>query len=571
MKVASGGMVRAVDLEARLGDLLPRARDRGLDLVLEELADLAGERIDLAREHDHRVGGSRDGRGAAFDERLAGRGVLELRAGDGRLRHLRGTGLAEHGLHERVRAAQLLDRGPELAAERRLLEVVVDRRRREQPVLEDLEVRVDVLLEPLLVRLLHLGRVAHDLAGDLEQPRAREAHQELVGGARRRLLLGRRDRGPGVPARGLELGVARHARAQLLLLGRFRGHRLRVDERAQPSLERLLAVLEAEDLRLRPSRLLGAARGVLAQHGEAPLDELEAQRQLDVAHQLELGLRIEARGRAGVARDEDEVAVRHPRRREREVRLRLRGLAVLVGPYQADVDVVAGEGEVVGVAAKKCDLLLRSKHQPHIRVLLVAVQVELATLVELDHVAAQAGGRIAVVLDLRDRRLAGLARLPVGHLRRDRSEHLAGHVLDADQDVDLVARAGGFLGTRLGVEAVLDVVVLGARDVLDAAEADVMVRDHEPVRGDEGARAAVHEAHRGLSHAVEPLLRGLEAVLVLELADRRIVEGPHALLGRNRGGEERQGDESERMHRCPGHGRPSLSETPDHKPVRLWP
>src|SRR4030095_12286265 len=98
---------------------------------------------------------ARTGWGPGPGGRLAGRSILELRAGDGRLRHLRWSGLAEHGLHEWVRAAQLLDRGPELAAERRLLEVVVERRRREQPVPEDLQVRVDVLLQPLLVRVPH--------------------------------------------------------------------------------------------------------------------------------------------------------------------------------------------------------------------------------------------------------------------------------------------------------------------------------------------------------------------------------------------------------------------------------
>ena len=207
------------------------------------------------------------------------------------------------------------------------------------------------------------------------------------------------------------------------------------------------------------------------------------------------------------------------------------GLPALVGPHEADVEVVAGEGEVVGVAAEEGHRLLGGEDQAHVRVLPVLVELVLPALVQAHDVAAQLRPRAALVLDRGGRGLARLARLGIGHLRLHAGLHLARDVLHRGEDVDLVARAGGLPVPRGGVEAVLHVVVLGARDVLDAAEAHVVVRDHEAVGRDEGARAAVHEAHRGEADPVEPLLRGLEAVPLLELLQRRVVVRPHALVG----------------------------------------
>ena len=56
----------------------------------------------------------------------------------------------------------------------------------------------------------------------------------------------------------------------------------------------------------------------------------------------------------------------------------------------SDVEAEARELEVVHVAAERRDPLLRGEHQPDVGVLLVAVQVILAALVERDHVAALA-------------------------------------------------------------------------------------------------------------------------------------------------------------------------------------
>ena len=442
------------------------------------------------------------------------------------------------------------------------LEVRVDRGRREQLVPERVEVRVHVLLVALLVRLLHLGDVLHDLAGDPQQPRSAEADEPRVHGPRGELPLDARHRGPGVADRLCEAGVRRHLRAQGLLLSGLHRHRLRVEERRVVAPQRLLRVLVAEDLVEGAPLLLLAEARVRAQGGQPPLERLQAERQGLVAQVLQAGHRLEPRGRAGVPGDEHQVAVAHALRRPAEVRRGHDRLAALVGPHQADVEVVAGKGEVVGVAAEEGHRLLGGEDEPHVRVLPVLVELVLAALVEAHHVAAQLRARGALVLDRGGRGLARLARLGVGHLRLHRALHPARHVLHRGEDVDLVARARGLLLPRGRVEARLHEVVLGARHVLDAAEPHVVVRDHEAVGRDEGARAPVHESHRGEAHLVEPFLRRLEAVLRLQLRERRVVVGPHPLVGERRGRDEEDAAEQRGAGERGGHGWPLLRMRP---------
>ena len=63
--------------------------------------------------------------------------------------------------------------------------------------------------------------------------------------------------------------------------------------------------------------------------------------------------------------------------------LDLRRLVVFVGPEEADVEVVAGIFEVVGVAAEERDVEFGSEDQPDVGVFFVAVQVVLAPLVQV--------------------------------------------------------------------------------------------------------------------------------------------------------------------------------------------
>ena len=76
----------------------------------------------------------------------------------------------------------------------------------------------------------------------------------------------------------------------------------------------------------------------------------------------------------------------------------------------------------------------------------------------------------------------------------ERAEHAGGHVLHRHQDVDLEVGGLDLLVGRGRVEAVLDVVVLRGRVLLQLAAGDVVVGEQQAVRADEGAGAAVVQA-----------------------------------------------------------------------------
>src|SRR5207302_11144323 len=128
---------------------------------------------------------------------------------------------------------------------------------------------------------------------------------------------------------------------------------------------------------------------------------------------------------------------------------------------EGDVEVVAGEVEVVGVAAEARDGNFGREREPHVEEPLVFIQTILSAMVELDHVAADlvaaagtllldAGhGPFALVVEL-------LARLePLG-----RALHLRSDVGDLRQLVDLDLRALDLVFGPRGVEALGDEVLL---------------------------------------------------------------------------------------------------------------
>ena len=143
-----------------------------------------------------------------------------------------------------------------------------------------------------------------------------------------------------------------------------------------------------------------------------------------------------------MAGDEHQFAVARAGLAPLQVMRRLRGLAVLVGAEQADVEVEARVLEVVRVAAEEGDLLFGREDQPDVGVFLVAVEVILAALVEGDHVAAQAGLVERLLFDGGHDRAAGLEGGFVRQAGRDRGVHARGDILDAHQHVQLEAGQG---------------------------------------------------------------------------------------------------------------------------------
>src|SRR5262249_38730553 len=152
------------------------------------------------------------------------------------------------------------------AGELGLLELRVDRGRREQVELQRLERRVAVLLEALGVRLRLLLREADQVAGDGEQARverqpALEEVQRLADLPRHRLRRG--DRAPGPAVRLARPGRGRDALAQGVLRAGLAAHQLAVGEALVAAFARLPRVLDAEEVLLRVPRLFHALFGVI--------------------------------------------------------------------------------------------------------------------------------------------------------------------------------------------------------------------------------------------------------------------------------------------------------------------
>lgn len=247
-----------------------------------------------------------------------------------------------------------------------------------------------------------------------------------------------------------------------------------------------------------------------------------------------------------MAGEEHEVAFLRAGEVPLEEMIHLGRLAVFVGAKDRDIEIVAGILEVVGIAAEERRLLLGREDEADVGVNLVAVKVVARALVERDDVAAQAGG---VEGFLFDRGLGGVARgehLGGRHVGAHRGVHLGGDVLDRLEHVELEVDALELLGARAGVEAVEQEVLFLGAELEDRVEADVVIRDDEAVGRRERARAAVVEAHGRALDVREPLGARLEAVALLELRERRVVEEPHAVVGARdeRGGAEgkEQGD-----------------------------
>ena len=227
-----------------------------------------------------------------------------------------------------------------------------------------------------------------------------------------------------------------------------------------------------------------------------------------------------------------------------------RRFAVLVRADERDVEIVAGEVEVVGIAAEERDGHLRREHQAHVLEPLVSVEAVLAAVIQLDHVAAElvVPGR-AVLLDRSHRGLALVVELLARLETLRRSLDLRGDVGDLDQLVELDLRALDLVLLRLRVEALGDEVLLLRRELLDAGVGAMVIRQHQPLRRDEASGATAREAHRRELRFLQPARVRPEPMLLLHLPRREVVEGPHPLVGARsqRQSKGRQNDQS--LHR----------------------
>ena len=135
-------------------------------------------------------------------------------------------------------------------------------------------------------------------------------------------------------------------------------------------------------------------------------------------------------------------------------------LAVFVGAKEADIEIEARILEVIRVAAVEGGLLLGREDQAHIGILLEAVKVILAALVERDDIAAQACLVERFLLQFRHHAATGEEGFLVGHAGFDGGVDALGHVLDAHENVEFQIVAALFLRPRTSVEAIAVVVML---------------------------------------------------------------------------------------------------------------
>jgi len=101
---------------------------------------------------------------------------------------------------------------------------------------------------------------------------------------------------------------------------------------------------------------------------------------------------------------------------------------------------------------------------------------------------------------------------------------LRGYIFDRHQHIELEIGAFDLSRGRLRIEAVLQVIVLLARSLLQCIRTHVMIGNAESVSGNERPASTGIESHARFLQMLEPLRRGLELILLLELLEWRIVE-----------------------------------------------
>ena len=217
-----------------------------------------------------------------------------------------------------------------------------------------------------------------------------------------------------------------------------------------------------------------------------------------------------------MARNENQIAIFDTGFRPLQVVVEMDRLVVLVDTEEGDVQVIAREGEVVGIAAKKRGFEFRRKHQAHIGVLFVFVEVVNFARVERDHVAAQASRSGAVFFDGAHGGALCLASVGGRHGSGGGAFHFPGDVVDADQHVQFKVGTLRFFRLRLGVKAGLHVVVAGGGEFPDAVGAHVMIGKCQPIGRHERTGASIIKAHRRQPQVIQPLLCRQKAVLLLD-------------------------------------------------------
>ena len=236
------------------------------------------------------------------------------------------------------------------------------------------------------------------------------------------------------------------------------GHKLGIEQRLLFPIKGLKSVFHEKQLFVRLARLFRTSSDELLQLAATLRDGRHCERKEIVALKLQLRHGQFASGAAGVSRYKYQISIFRPVCAPVQVVRGGYGLVVGVRPQQADIEIEAGEVEIVRIAAELRGRKLRREHQTHVGIALVAVQIVDPAVVQRNQIAAQAWIRSAAFLQLRlfciERFVRGIA----GFAGR-RSLHIAGHIVNLNQLIEFEIRAfflfgGGFRGES-GIDKIL--------------------------------------------------------------------------------------------------------------------
>ena len=271
------------------------------------------------------------------------------------------------------------------------------------------------------------------------------------------------------------------------------------------------------------------AQVVLARGGEgvqlqdAGLQAREAQGQRGVAQKGELRGGGEAAGGAGIAAEEDQVALLDAFGAPLQVARSGGRLAVFVGAQERDIEAVAKIGNAVALASEEGDGVFGREDQAQIAVAAVLVKIVAAAGKQADHGADVAGFGGALLFD------AGDGGVALGERGAGGFDGLA-DVFDLQEDarVHAGARQFGRLAGRL--EAVAKVIVLRGAEAGEAVRRQRAGGQQQARGGDKGARAA-GQFHGGQAEVIEKGGIDLETVLLFYGIFGELVVRPQAFAG----------------------------------------
>ena len=343
--------------------------------------------------------------------------------------------------------------------------------------------------------------------------------------------MGLRYRIPCIAVELLPFGIGSDRFPQLLFFLLLAGHQRRIFESCKLSAINLQSILHAVQLVLRLPCLFFTERHVFLKHCFTPFQQTKDDRNTRVAQFVQVSDCIETRSRTRITGHENEIAFLCPGGGPLEVVLGMDRLVVFINANQRHVDVVTRKVEIVGIATEECGLEFRHKDEANVCVLFIAIKTVLTALVKRDNVRTQAGRFQRLSFDLRDLDSFRLERVGVAGVWLYCSVYTRSHVFDAYQLVQLKTGRLDLVGARFCQKSFFGQVLLGRAHLVNDVFDDVIVRQNEAVWRDKRARAAVVEPDGGEPDLVQPLIRNLKTIFLLDFSARDVVERPHAFVG----------------------------------------